>query len=164
MRWIIYATAYLAFSVSRLAASDLAFEAMLNTLLRHNVPEIRTDELRRSGAYVLLDARSKREYDVSHMPNAVWIGYEDFSAERLRGIGKDAAIVVYCSVGYRSEKIAERLIRDGYSKSKNYYGGIFAWVNSGGSVVNTKGRTTEDIHGYSKTWGIWLKRGKIIYN
>lgn len=148
---------------SHVLAIDAKFEAMLAGLLRHNVAEVRTREIRNQKNFVFLDARSRREYDVSHIPNAIWIGYEDFTPERMRGIAKDADLVVYCSVGYRSEIISGKLIRQGYHGARNYVGGIFDWVNQDGKVINKDGAITREIHGYNRKWGIWLKKGKIVY-
>ena len=77
---------------------------------------------------------------------------------------KDASIVIYCSVGVRSEKIGEKLIAAGYTNVKNLYGSIFEWVNEGNAVYNMNGKATNRVHAYSKTWGIWLKKGVKVYN
>ena len=80
-------------------AADIAFETMLKTLLRHSVPEVRTPEVRAAARSPLLDARARREFDISHLPNAGWVGYEDLTPERLGSIAKDATVIVYCSGG-----------------------------------------------------------------
>ena len=48
---------------------------------------------------------------------------------RRDGIAKDAPIVTYCSVGYRSGKMAERLQAAGYTNVRNLEGSIFKWAN-----------------------------------
>ena len=45
----------------------------------------------------------------------------------------------------------------------NLYGGLFEWVNQGKEVVKPNGETTETVHAYSKSWGIWLKKGEKVY-
>lgn len=142
--------------------SDRAYDLVLSTLLSHNVPAVSVDQIASGGVH-LLDARSSREFDVSHIPGAIWVGDEDFSLERLTGLAKHAPIAVYCSVGYRSERIAEYLRRQGYTNVVNVYGGIFEWVNTGHSVVTPAGDVTETVHAYSKLWGVWLTRGERIY-
>jgi len=143
--------------------SDTVYDLFLSTLLSHRVPEISVDRLDTSHFH-LLDARSYREFEVSHIPRATWVGYEEFSIDRLAGIDNQAPVAVYCSVGYRSERIAERLRQQGYSNVVNVYGGIFEWVNTKRPVVTNDGAETDEIHGYSKFWGLWLKRGTLIYN
>ena len=140
-----------------------SYRAMLKNLLSHTVPEIQVQEAVRDSANILfLDAREPKEFAVSRIQNAVAVGYDNFDLKQLPEIQKDRRIVVYCSVGYRSEKIAEKLLAAGYKNVSNLYGGIFEWVNQGNLVVNDKG-PTQEVHAYDRTWGIWLKKGKKVY-
>jgi len=100
---------------------------------------------------------------VSHIPNALFTGYKDFNTDALKDIPKTDTIVVYCSVGYRSERIGEKLQKMGYSNVFNLYGGIFEWKNTGLEVVDTDGTETEKVHTYNKTWSKWLTRGEKVY-
>jgi hypothetical protein len=70
--------------------------------------------------------------------------------------------VVYCAVGYRSERVGEKLLEAGYSRVLNMRGGIFAWVNRGFPVYGDGGHT-DRIHGYSRRWSRWLERGEVVY-
>ncbi len=94
--------------------------------------------------------------------NAKHVGYQNFSINSLKSIPLDAGIIVYCAVGYRSEKIAEKLIATGYKNVFNLYGGIFEWKNQGNNVYNQSGKTNK-IHAYSKAWGIWLNEGEKVH-
>jgi len=76
---------------------------------------------------------------------------------------KESEIIVYCSIGYRSEKITEQLVQEGFKNVQNLYGGIFEWKNQGNEVVRPDGKPTEDVHAYSRLWGIWLKEGNRVY-
>lgn len=134
------------------------FDNMLKTLLNHSVQEVAPKEIKDDKNIVYLDAREKREYKVSHIKEAIWTGYDTFNMSRIKDIPKNQKIVVYCSVGYRSEKIAEKLICAGYTDVSNLYGGIFEWVHQNKKVVNKKG-TTQEVHAYDKEWGQWLKKG-----
>jgi rhodanese-related sulfurtransferase len=62
---------------------------------------------------------------VIHIAEATWVGYDDFDLARLAGIASHVLVAVYCSVGYRSARIAERLLRQEYTHVANIYGGIF---------------------------------------
>jgi rhodanese-related sulfurtransferase len=139
------------------------YDLFLSTLLSHRVPEVSVERLDKMHFHIL-DARSYREFEVSHIPGATWVGYEEFSLDRLAGIDNQAPVAVYCSVGYRSERVAEQLQRQGYANVVNVYGGIFEWVNTKRPVVTDDGAETDEIHGYSKFWGFWLKRGTPIYD
>jgi rhodanese-related sulfurtransferase len=138
-----------------------AYNVMLKSLLAHSVDEIGVAEI--PDESILLDARAQSEYDVSHLKNAIWVGYDSFNISRVpHTISKDEPIYVYCSIGYRSEKIGEKLLAAGYSKVYNVYGGLFEWVNQDGEVFNSEGQTKE-VHAFDRKWGIWLKKGDKVY-
>lgn len=154
----------MSFSASFSQVENPAYALMLKGLLTRSVPAISCEQLsEKLERVVLLDAREQAEYDVSHIKNAKHVGYKTFAEGALAGISKDSTIVVYCSVGYRSEKIGERLKALGFANVYNLHGGIFEWVNQGNSVFNGIGET-DSIHAYSKVWGIWLSRGKKVYD
>ena len=135
---------------------------MLSTLLTHDVPEITVAAASQAAdKAVFLDAREPAEYDVSHIAGAVPVGYDHFDLSEVKDIPKDQEIIVYCSVGYRSEKVSEQLLAAGYQKVTNLYGGIFEWKNQGHPVVNPAGEPTDEVHAYNRTWGMWLKKGAI---
>ncbi|MCC6460580.1 MAG: rhodanese-like domain-containing protein [Saprospiraceae bacterium] len=141
-----------------------AFRLMLKGLLRHSVPEIdATAAARDSSSILFLDAREPREYAVSHLNGAIPVGYDHFEVKDLPPIGKGQRIVVYCSVGYRSEKISEQLLAAGFTQVSNLYGGIFEWVNRGYPVYNAQG-PTQEVHAFDRSWGIWLNKGKKVYH
>jgi rhodanese-related sulfurtransferase len=143
--------------------SNKAFNLMINTLISHTVPEISVDSLKKvTDEIILLDAREKNEFEVSHLKNAISVGYDSFLLDSIKNIAKDSPIVVYCSVGYRSEKIGEKLKNAGYTNVRNLIGGIFEWKNKQYPIFNNTGET-ENIHAYSKTWGIWLSKGNKVY-
>jgi hypothetical protein len=70
---------------------------------------------------------------------------------------------VYCSVGYRSERIGEKLQDAGYTHVFNLYGGIFNWKNQDGVVLDASNDTTERVHTYNKSWSRFLKKGEPVY-
>lgn len=143
---------------------DEAYRLMLQKLLAHSVPEIQVAQLAADSSDVLLlDAREPREYAVSHLADAIHIGYDHFRLSNLPDtIQKSRPIVVYCSVGYRSEKVAEKLRSAGYTHVSNLYGGIFEWVNQGHPVQDQQG-LTQRVHAYDRSWGVWLRKGKKVY-
>jgi rhodanese-related sulfurtransferase len=141
-----------------------AYNLTLKTLLSHSVPEVSVSQMKGMKDVLLLDAREWNEYQVSHIRNAMYVGYDQFEPEKLKSINKNQTIVVYCSVGYRSEKISEKLKQAGFTNVSNLYGGIFEWVNQGNPVVDTTGNETKSIHAYNKTWGVWLHKGNKVYD
>ncbi|PQJ80976.1 rhodanese-like domain-containing protein [Polaribacter porphyrae] len=115
---------------------------------------------------ILLDAREQKEYEVSHIENAICVGYDKFNLKKtLTKLPKDknAKIVVYCSLGIRSEVVADKLIKAGYTNVYNLYGGIFEWKNANFQVIDTIGKPTEKVHTFNKDWSKWLKKGVKVY-
>lgn len=140
-----------------------AYRTMLKTLLSHNVPEMGVQQASSDTSHMLfLDAREPREYEVSHIAGAIPVGYDHFDISQLPALDKTQPIVVYCSVGYRSEKVTEKLLAAGFQDVSNLYGGIFEWVNQDHPVVNDGG-PTQEVHAYSHSWGMWLRKGKKVY-
>ena len=109
---------------------------------------------------LLLDIREKEEFEISHIKNAVHAGYYDFSVSQFESVNKDTTIVVYCSVGYRSSKVAQKLIEAGFKDVRNLYGGIFKWINQEREIVKDSS-PTDSIHTYNKRWGRFITNKKI---
>lgn len=140
------------------------YHQMLHHLYDHSIQTIAIDDVKALASYTLLDCREKNEFDVSHIPSAQWVGYSQFDIEGLDKINKEDTIVVYCSVGYRSEKIGEKLISNGFRNVYNLYGGIFEWVNTNNDVEVPAGKS-QQIHSYSASWKKWItKKINIIHD
>ncbi len=138
-----------------------SFDRKLSQLLSFSVPLIGAEELKNIQSEVhIFDARELQEYEISHMAGAKYLGYNQFDPDRLKNIAKSDTIVLYCSVGYRSEKIGEKLKKMGYTHVFNLYGSIFEWVNKGYPIVDKNGKTTTRLHTYNKNWSKWVEPGK----
>ena len=133
------------------------FDRKLSQLLDFSVPVIGVTKLKENQAkYLLLDIREREEYEVSHIQGAQYLGYKNIDYSKLDNISKDQPLVLYCSVGYRSEKIGEKLKKKGFQKVYNLYGSIFEWVNQGYPVVDRDNQPTTKVHTYNKKWGQWV--------
>lgn len=88
---------------------------------------------------VLIDVRTKEEYDAAHMKGATWLerGVAEFTLSRtLRD--PDAEIVVYCMKGNRSALVAKKLEQMGYHNVKSHVG-LESWIADGYSLHNYLG-------------------------
>jgi len=139
---------------------DRTLATMLNA---EEVPFISVEELVniKSDSILLLDTRSREEYEVSHIPGALWIGYDDFDRDRVKNLDPKKQVIVYCSVGYRSEKIGQQLQEQGFKEIRNLYGSIFEWANRSQALVNPQGDTVYQIHAYNKVWGRWINNENL---
>nr|WP_321226950.1 rhodanese-like domain-containing protein [uncultured Psychroserpens sp.] len=149
---------------------SLSAQDSLDDLLKQNnknsVPYISVQELAMPKTEaIILDAREPSEYEVSHLKNAIFVGYDHFSLEQtmLQLKDKDQTIVVYCSLGIRSETIANHLKKAGYTNVKNLYGGIFEWKNKDFEVYNSEELKTDSIHAFSEHWSKYLLKGTKVY-
>lgn len=145
--------------------SQNAISEVLNTYNDHSVPYIYVNELSELTTQVLLfDTREQEEYDVSHLKDALYLGFEEFEFSKNTKLpsDKNSMIVVYCSLGIRSEIIGKQLIAEGYTAVFNLYGGIFEWVNTGEKIYSSK-QETPKVHAFSKHWEHYLTKGTKVY-
>ncbi len=142
-----------------------------------SVPTISTADLadllqQESAAPLLIDARSPEEYQVSHLRHAHQAKTlaEAEAIIQEAGITEQTAeqtpIVIYCSIGYRSGRLGKALQDAGY-RVMNLEGSIFQWANEGRSLVtahssahssanSSASHSTQQVHPYSRLWGLLL--------
>ena len=77
--------------------------------------------------FIILDTRTREEYEESHIPGAILIPYDEI-LEKAEGVltDKDQLILVYCRSGRRSKLAAQDLVKLGYTNIKEF-GGIIDW-------------------------------------
>ncbi|MEM9075752.1 MAG: rhodanese-like domain-containing protein [Bacteroidota bacterium] len=156
---------FLSLSLAFRMLAQSPFQEALDSLNLGSIAYIQPKELVNTNDLVILDAREKVEFEVSHLKNAIWVGYSDFNLDRVNpSLLKDnKTIVVYCSVGARSEDIGEKLVSAGHTNTKNLFGGIFLWKNLGYPVFDQQDKETEKVHAFSKEWGLLLTNGDKVY-
>jgi len=137
--------------------ADPTFDQKVENTISFTIPLIGVEELKEiQNEVYIFDTRKKEEFDLSHIKGAAYLGYDDFDAQRLGDLPKNSKIVLYCSIGYRSEKIGEKLQSLGYTNVHNLYGSMFDWVNRGYEVIDQKGNATKKVHTYNKKWSRWV--------
>lgn len=155
------------FFLSLNSIGQVLFDAQLKLLYKNTVPQIKAKDvyskLNQKEKIYLLDSRSSAEYKVSHIAGAQFVNYDTFSTAQVKNIPNQAMVVVYCAVGVRSERVGEQLLKAGYKKVYNLYGGIFSWKNEGYPVYNSRNKTTDSVHTYNRAWAIWLRKGIKVY-
>lgn len=164
----LFAILFLAFAAPIFAQADL--DTVLSRLNKETVPYISADQLadiKNTGTrLIILDARETNEYNTSHLPGAIHIGYNTFESQSLNELSIDTGslVVVYCTIGVRSEDIGEQLQELGYSNVRNLKGGIVSWKNSGYEVIDESDQTTQNVHVYGPRWKKWLINGIPTYD
>lgn len=158
---------YIVLFFSGISFSQESLSELLKRYNTESVPYMSVQELAMPKTdAVLLDARELKEFETSHIQDALYVGYDNFSieetSEKLKN--KQQTIVVYCSLGIRSEDIAEQLKKAGYTNVFNLFGGIFEWKNNDFIVYDQNNEPTENVHAFSKEWSKWLLKGNKIYD
>lgn len=120
------------------------------TINRLSVEKLK-EKVDRGYPMLVVDVRTREEFDVSHLPHA--IHFEDFKPEATH---KDTVLVAYCSVGLRSAEYIQTLQETGFSATYNLQGSIFAWANSG-YPLESFGHSVDHVHPYNDRWGRLLK-------
>ena len=114
---------------------------------------------------LIIDTRTEEEYNVSFIPNAKLLSYKSEKTEiaeflQQNEVERREAVVCYCSLGYRSSVLAEKIravrpdLEDLQVEVYNLEGSIFQWVNSNLGVSNPSGDTVHCAHPFSYMWGI----------
>ncbi|GCC18651.1 hypothetical protein chiPu_0022116 [Chiloscyllium punctatum] len=129
---------------------------------------------------LLLDVRSMAEYEVSHLQGAIRIDPDTSDMNHLtKELGladcnEEREVICYCTVGYRSSKVAQKLVEFLASNAGqtlrrslrvyNLEGGLVKWANEGKPMVDCKEQPTSLVHPYSSMWAYLVKpefRAKI---
>jgi rhodanese-related sulfurtransferase len=112
------------------------------------------DTLTSEHPVTLVDVRDLDEFAISHLRGAIRVAPGASAEQARRAIGPvphNGAIVLYCTIGFRSSRMAER-IREVYGGQSgpavaNLRGGVIAWANAGRPLVNAMG-ATHRVHPY----------------
>ena len=140
-----------------------SLEDLLKKYNDNGVPYITVEELASPKTQaIIFDTREPKEFKVSHLENAVCVGYDNFDIAKVEKLhpNKNKKIVVYCSLGIRSETIGKKLMKAGYTNVYNLYGGIFEWKNKNFIVIDSEEKETNKVHTYNRDWSKWLKKVK----
>ena len=84
-------------------------------------------EMMTSQEVVVVDVRTREEYDGGHIENAVLVPNESIGSEMPEALpDKEATLLIYCRSGRRSKDAAEKLLALGY-QSVYDFGGVIDW-------------------------------------
>lgn len=88
---------------------------------------------------VLIDVRTQSEFELGHIPGAVWIprGRVEFEvAEKIRDA--ETEIIVYCKTGSRAALVLKALVAQGY-QNVTAHQGFKTWADAGLPLKNELG-------------------------
>jgi rhodanese-related sulfurtransferase len=113
MRYLILLSALFSFFSNSAEIVDISPETLLST------PETRR---------LILDVRTKSEYDEGHVPGAILVPHKDIELH-LAGLQsfKDKPVVVYCESGIRARKAMSVLQEAGFTQLQHLEGDMKGW-------------------------------------
>jgi rhodanese-related sulfurtransferase len=157
-------------NVPRFDADTSAFQVLEQRITADHprVPHLTPAEVairsRDASSIVVLDVREPAEFEVSRVPGAIRIDPAISIPAFIASHGRLLAgktLILYCSVGVRSTRLAERLLpvigQNGAVGVYNMSGGIFRWHNEGRTLVDSQG-ATDAVHPYDRFWGSYVER------
>ena len=91
-------------------------------------PEEAAAMMEKETDYIILDVRTKEEYETAHIPGAICIPNETIGTGDIPELpDKEQLILVYCRSGNRSKQASEKLAKHGYTNIVEF-GGINSWT------------------------------------
>jgi sodium/bile acid cotransporter 7 len=106
---------------------------------------------------VFIDVRKKKEQAISMIPGAV--SEDAFIADLDRY--RDKKIIAYCTISYRSGKLAKRLGQKSV-RVINLKEGLLGWVHAEGPLVDD-GKPIQRLHVYGRKWDLAPARIETVY-
>lgn len=80
------------------------------------------DDNKEKEKYLVVDVRSKKEYDEGHIKHSINIPLDDVEKSPILANFKDKNIILYCNTGNKSQKAKDILVKNGFSKVFNAQG------------------------------------------
>jgi rhodanese-related sulfurtransferase len=106
---------------------------------------------------VFVDVRKSKEQAVSMIPGAIT---EKQFLDHLDQY-RDKRMIIYCTISYRSGKLADKLHKEGLSIT-NLKGGLLGWVHAGGPLVR-EGQAVRKLHVYGRKWDLAPDSIETVY-
>jgi rhodanese-related sulfurtransferase len=101
-------------------------------------------------SYIILDVRTREEFDSGHLDSALLIPVEELETRYVE-LSKNIPVIVYCRSGRRSATAAALLVSKGFSKVYDMTGGINAWTGKGYPVIIENAAVTSNTSSSSSS-------------
>ena len=106
---------------------SLSFISCINASYKSVTSDEAMKMMNDSNNYIILDVRTKSEYESGHIKGAINIPNETIGSNTISELpDKEQLILVYCRSGNRSRQAAEKLKKLGYTNLIEF-GGIIDW-------------------------------------
>ena len=124
---LLLAISFLAFFLLGCAKQAAKTDGDKSSGYQKITPVVVKERLDKGEKLIIVDVRTKEEYDSGHIANSLLIPYDEIEKKAPALLtDKNAAIIVYCRTGRRSEIAAKALIGMGYTNVADM-GSISDW-------------------------------------
>lgn len=106
---------------------------------------------------LFVDVRTPKEQAVSMIPGAITDTQFTDQLDHYRG----KRVIAYCTISYRSGKLAAKLEKKGISVT-NLKEGLLGWVHAGGPLVQNN-HPVQTLHVYGRKWDLAPDSIKTVY-
>ena len=90
------------------------------------------DKMRHDKGTVVLDVRTKQEYEQGHVPDSTNIDINDPQFRKKIGeLDHSKTYLVHCASGVRSDRAVRMMSSMGFSNLFDFHGGFKAWKQAG---------------------------------
>ena len=112
--------------------TDLVTEA--KERIREVTPKEVLDMMNANANVVYLDVREPNEWNLGHLPNAMFIPRGNLESNIEARVGREETVVIYCARGNRSALAADTLQQMGYENVSSMADGWGGWIAVEGPV------------------------------
>jgi rhodanese-related sulfurtransferase len=86
--------------------------------------------------FVIIDCRTKGEFDMAHIKDSVLIDFYDPSfTQEINNLDKEKTYLIYCATGSRSKAAIGLMVRAEFKEVYNMMYGITQWYQNGLELV-----------------------------
>ena len=97
-----------------------------------NVDVAAFEKLRADKKVVVLDVRTKQEFDTGHIPGSILLDWNSGEFEaKISKLDTNKTYLVHCAAGRRSAKACDKMSQLKFGKVYNLEGGFTAWEKAG---------------------------------
>lgn len=144
-----------------IAVAYYIYDQGVYTFLSPHVVRIDSEEaqdLLKEKNLLILDAREWKEFETSHLDGAL-----HYDPAMLDSIPKDRPLLIYCTIGVRSNREAQKASERGFQKIYEMKDGIIGWANASFQLIDPEGKPTDSVHTYNKSFSPLLNKGTAVY-
>ena len=101
-----------------------------------NLDSVAFEAKTQESGVVILDVRTKEEFEEGHIANAININVEsDTFLSQIAKLDKSKTYAVYCRSGRRSADAVAKMSNEEFISLANLNGGVIDWANAGLPLV-----------------------------